>query len=818
MSNITKNFKAKARGLGMIHGKKSAGDNIPVKVSADEAILPKGTVRALGGSRGVAHLIKKTTGKMPTGIRAGSHHILGGVPTDDVAARQAAALDDTLKVNTRAANAAQDFKASQGMPEVLERQGVAARQAEMTANSTAKIAADFRAAPAPVVDQFGIPSNRTVPASPAAAAIDYKPAAAPAAPVAQPAGLQLVPQDNIPYSKPSAVAPTPLPPAGMTADAVDAPRTLRNTSTKQRVAMFEAPVAPQPMPGRPPITNATIAAQPAVQPTPVEAAPKLQPIAPDIVAPAPAAEPARTGIRGMFDKGVAAAKGMLPNSTAPGAPAKPNAVVTGENIGAATAGQLKPGSGMARLGAADFALRSGSHWDATGGADDSERGGIGIVDKGQIALRDLLGTGASTVGGVAGGGVGAIVGSPAGKLGRVGGALTGGIIGATKANELADGVMGGVRRGLNAANGAMGGDPEYWKDSDALINKQNDFLKQQPGYKESAIQRGSKATTAAIGKALTAVGITGDATGAAAAPTRAPEVQAALDSQAAAAKGQQAPAPAATAVAPAAAPQNTPVDGAAIMNNTGAVASGTGAIRNLRTGAITTIDSRPSPAQQAAQAKAAAGPDMSTSQGVLAQAQKLMGSSNTDDRVMAAKLMRHAYPQMLQSESSKYTADSTRAASRATLMNDLRKNRGEGVLKQMDNEMGPPMLEKGVPNEPRQKFESSLRNTLGEAGFDIHDLTPKDMQEFKVAYQAASESEPGLAKQLYMNWIQSRPFVRDSNPHRQVARAPGKAGETGPLNHYQNANGWEVYEPSAAGKKFWTGSYDKNAADLINRK
>jgi hypothetical protein len=27
-----------------------------------------------------------------------------------------------------------------------------------------------------------------------------------------------------------------------------------------------------------------------------------------------------------------------------------------------------------------------------------------------------------------------------------------------------------------------------------------------------------------------------------------------------------------------------------------------------------------------------------------------------------------------------------------------------------------------------------------------------------------------------------------------------------------------VYEPSAAGKKFWTGSYDKNAADLINRK
>ena len=41
MSNITKNFKQKARrGLGTVQGPKSAGDNIGINVTAGEAVLP----------------------------------------------------------------------------------------------------------------------------------------------------------------------------------------------------------------------------------------------------------------------------------------------------------------------------------------------------------------------------------------------------------------------------------------------------------------------------------------------------------------------------------------------------------------------------------------------------------------------------------------------------------------------------------------------------------------------------------------------------------------------------------------------------------
>jgi hypothetical protein len=136
----------------------------------------------------------------------------------------------------------------------------------------------------------------------------------------------------------------------------------------------------------------------------------------------------------------------------------------------------------------------------------------------------------------------------------------------------------------------------------------------------------------------------------------------------------------------------------------------------------------------------------------------------------------------------------------------------------MDNELGTPTLKDDKPNEPRRAFESQLRKTLGEAKAELGDLTPDDMREFQTAYTAAQDATPGIAKQLYMNWVQGRPFVKDSNPHRQVTRAKGKDGDTGVLQHYTNANGFDVYEPAAVSKDFLTGSYDRNAKQLLNQR
>lgn len=153
----------------------------------------------------------------------------------------------------------------------------------------------------------------------------------------------------------------------------------------------------------------------------------------------------------------------------------------------------------------------------------------------------------------------------------------------------------------------------------------------------------------------------------------------------------------------------------------------------------------------------------------------------------------------------------------ATLTNQRRTARAENILKQLDNEFGPAMLKDDVPNARRQKFESSLRDTLGEVGLDIGDMPPKDMQEFKKAFEMAERMEPSAARQFYMNWIQGRPFVRDFNPHRQVSRAKGDAGKTDATGLYQTANGWDAYAPSAVDSSFLTGAQDINARRYLDK-
>lgn len=118
-------------------------------------------------------------------------------------------------------------------------------------------------------------------------------------------------------------------------------------------------------------------------------------------------------------------------------------------------------------------------------------------------------------------------------------------------------------------------------------------------------------------------------------------------------------------VAPEAAPTRRGLDPAKMLDDSSyVIPSGTGAIRSSN-GKALLIDSRPEMEAKAAAAKAAE-PDMTTSQGVLKRAETLLASGNADQRVMGAKLMRHAYPQMLADESSRYGADKTFEGRRLT--------------------------------------------------------------------------------------------------------------------------------------------------------
>ena len=210
MNNIQKNFQQKARrGLGTVKGPKAAGDNIPIKVSAGEAVLPKQTVRALGGSKGVHNLIKGTTGKAPKGLRAGGHYARGGVPlaeADDLTSKAGLARPAPVAGGNSSPEAA------------ALRNRLASPEGNTIRNTMAQI----------------VNERPVAPAAPAAAAPVVAPAPAAAAPAAE-----MLPAGQTPGLKPAAPA----------APAAPAQQGVLNTIRNKAVSMLggtpaAAPAAP----------------------------------------------------------------------------------------------------------------------------------------------------------------------------------------------------------------------------------------------------------------------------------------------------------------------------------------------------------------------------------------------------------------------------------------------------------------------------------------------------------------------------------------------------------------------------------------------
>lgn len=675
MNNIQKNFQQKARrGLGTVKGPKAAGDNIPIKVSAGEAVLPKQAVRALGGSKGVHNLIKGTTGKAPKGLRAGGHYAVGGIPLAE----------------------ADDLTSKAGLSR-----------------------------PAPVAGGNS---------SPEAAALRSR--------LASPEG-----------------------------------NTIRNTMAQ---IVNERPVAPAAAPAAPAVAPAAAA----TEMLPAGQTPGLKPAA------APAA-PAQQGVLNTIRNKAVSMLGGTP-AAAPAAPA----------TAAAPAAAAKNLSAAQQLSAAGDA------------AVDLPSIGKNVADA------------AKTVGNVPAGIVNGIR-RAAGALGPIA-APVGAILDVAN-DQSATGIAQGafdVAAGLGAKAGGWMLAPadvatRVTNGGRGLVQTMKDRFTGEYVPETSAKQTAQLAKFLGI-DAGEPVAVKGGVARMANSPIPAAAPTAAVPAAAA---------PAATAPAAAEAAPATPQrpQGALAMDDAALGAGirsrslglrnferGTGAMVNSR-GEVTRFDARPEQEAQAAATKAAQ-PDTSTAAGALAQAQKLLMSRNTDERVVGAKLMRSVVPQMIQAESARYSADATKGLERARLQNTMRQNRSEAVLKQIENEFGAPVDKDGKPNEARRRFESDLRNTLGEAGFDIGDLTQKDMVDFKIAHEQALKAKPSLARQLYMNWVQGRPFTEDYNPHRQLSRHAGDAGKTGHMGIYTNANDWDVYEPDVVGKNVLTGAYDKNAKRYIDNK
>lgn len=521
-------------------------------------------------------------------------------------------------------------------------------------------------------------------------------------------------------------------------------------------------------------------------------------------------------------------------------------------------------NGGSRLAGADFALRSGQTWDVTGGWDDTAEGGIGPMDKGQIVARNALGTVGDVVGGAAGVGLGGLA-RLVGPVSGVAGKAIGGLAGAVTGGNLADTGMGYLRRMINAANGALGGDPNYWKDSDELIDKQTAFLRAQPGYEESDIQKGSKRVSDAldktVGTALEKVGII-DRGNRGAAPQSAEEKRIrAANAEVLAGKQKAVDQSAIDALKKAKVADNPNVRSLRAAGVTGDVggddfewkkdAVGRYSPTTGKTG-IRTSDTPNGKVYAGRDAKGqlnvVSNLDQSAADGEAARAKEAarinadlkrqtetfdrlrlesdMKSNNPADRASAQQRMglRTLDAQIAQANQANETArrgqdmvlrghQLDNQTKLTTLENQMLQQNLERNTKLIDDLYGGATLKTKdgeMPNEARRDFVNRLSKTLGQHGRTIGHLSPKDMVDFQIAYDMDKDGKNGSFMKFYNNWIAGAPEVEDFDPFRSTARAAGDEGKSNAIGFYTTRNGSIRHEGSTVGKEFLAGTYDIN--------
>jgi hypothetical protein len=144
---------------------------------------------------------------------------------------------------------------------------------------------------------------------------------------------------------------------------------------------------------------------------------------------------------------------------------------------------------------AGAALNAASHADAYG-----RNSTLGLGDQLQLAARDALDSAGGTAGAWLGAQIGGRLAGTTGPVARIAGATTGGLYGGYKGVQGAEWLGDKLRGGANAVNSALGGDPNYWKNTDDLIAADN--AKRYPnGVPHGTIQGATNAVTNAVQKA-----------------------------------------------------------------------------------------------------------------------------------------------------------------------------------------------------------------------------------------------------------------------------------------------------------------------------
>lgn len=634
-------------------------------------------------------------------------------------------------------------------------------------------------------------------------------------------------------------------------------------NAKNISTMPPAPASPAPA------VAPTVSAQPAAAP----AKPMMEPLEVPTGQAAAAEKPglvqqAKNAASAGMDK-VKSTLGSMKGAPAPSGPEQMGRIVGQQTRAVMDAPKVfAKGNGAGRIAALDFGLRSGNHWDATGGWDDTEQGGIGPMDKGQIVVRDAIGTVGDVVGGAAGIGLGGLA-RVVGPVSGVAGKTLGGLAGAIAGGNLTEKGMGYGRRLLNAANSALGGDPEYWKDSDALIDKQNAFLKEQPGYEESSVQKGAKKATDVIdktvGAALEKIGVI-DRKGGAQQPSAEEKRIRAANAEVMGGK-QQAVDQAATDALKAKNTANNPnvrsLRQAGVQGDVGGDtfewqkdALGRSSPTTAKTG-IRSIDTpngkvfagRDAKGQlnvvsnlgqtgeesEAARAKEATRINADLKRQTEAfdkmAIERDMKSNNPADRASAQQRMGL---RTLEAETARANQanETTRRGQdmvlqghqidnqtkRLTLQNQMAKDNLERNMKLVDDLYG----KDDMKNDPegstkRRAFIDRLSKTLGQHGRTIGHLSPKDMVEFQTAYDMDKDGKNGSFMQFYNNWVRGTPEVEDFDPIRSTARAAGERGKSNDWGFYETRNGSLRREGSTVGKEFLPGTYDINRKQLLDR-
>lgn len=143
----------------------------------------------------------------------------------------------------------------------------------------------------------------------------------------------------------------------------------------------------------------------------------------------------------------------------------------------------------------------------------------------------------------------------------------------------------------------------------------------------------------------------------------------------------------------------------------------------------------------------------------------------------------------------------------ATVNQSMQQNE-ERNLKWADDKYGKGDGKDPAQDKLRSEFLSKLRMTAADNNANVGQLSAADMRDFTQAFEMQKRNDPNAIEKFWANWVSGHPYQEDYNPLRATELSAGEAGQPNIAGYAYNVAGSPVNVQSMANKSALYGTYD----------